>query len=220
MKTWILLATLTLLCTSALAETYRVNPSKAKRLDAVMEQLQPGDVVIFERGTYRTDKPILLTGVNQVELRGESGAEIVLSDLDEAVIELENCNQVHLSGLKARHAQPAAEYQCEGAVIRVSNSSRVAVTDSTLNGCGAAGVYAVGTTELAVLRNTIFNNTYAAVWVYDSSGVVQGNKMYKNAADLVTGGTCSVTLVDNTIENNDGNDYSTTEFIRQMLDKK
>jgi parallel beta-helix repeat protein len=199
------------------AETVRVNPSKTQQLQTILNGLQSGDTVLFERGTYRTAHALELKGAYDITIRGEGKVEIVLSDLDDPVFSVSDCQDIHITGLRARHHSPNQEYACEGAVVRVVDSKRVAVSNCELNGCGAAGVYASATQELVVCGNTIFNNTFAAVWVYDSSGIVHGNRMHKNAAELICGGTSDVTLSGNRIENNRGNDFNETDFSRKIL---
>lgn len=205
-------------CSPCWAETIRVNPSKTARLPEILASLKTGDTVIFERGIYRTAGALEISGLHDVTLQGEGKVEIVLADLDDAVISVSSCQRVRIRGLRARHAQPNEEYACEGAVIRVENSEQVAVSDCWLNGCGAAGVYATGVKDLVIANNTIFNNTFAAVWVYQSSGLVYGNRMHDNAAELITLGESDITMAGNSIEDNQGNSYGETDWARSVLD--
>lgn len=202
---------------AASAETYRVNPSKANHLQTVMDGLESGDTVIFERGVYKTREALRLSEKSHIKVQGEGRAEIVLDSLDQDVIDVQSCQNVTISGLSARHQTPNKEYACEGAVVSIHDSKQIAVTGCKLNGCGSAGVYASGTEDLVVFDNTIFNNSFAAVWVYNSSGIVHKNRMYGNAADLVTGGTGDITLTGNTIEDNQGNSFNQTDFSRQVM---
>lgn len=149
-------------------------------------------------------------------MRGEGKVEIVLSNLDEAVISVADSEGVIIKGLRARHAQPNKEYACEGAVVEIRNSKQVAVTHSELNGCGAAGVYATGSSDVVIYKNTIFNNTFAGVWLYNTTAHIRQNRLFKNAADLITGGQTEVVMLDNEVENNKGNDFSETEFLRRI----
>lgn len=213
----LLLAATLLVCAPAIAETYRVNPSKARQLPQILANLHDGDTVIFERGTYSTQNGLEIARVNNITLQGEGKAEIVLGNLNDAVLTVNNCTRIRVSGLRARHENPNREYACEGAVIEVRDSSQIAVSECELNGCGAAGVYATGCQDLVIANNTIFNNSYAAVWLYDSSALVHSNRITRNATELVTGGTCEVTMVENKTENNKGNDWLHTEWTREVL---
>lgn len=204
----------------ALAETTRVNPSKSKQLPSILTNLRDGDTLIFERGTYETAKGLEIASLNNVTLRGEGKVDIVLGNLDEPVLTVTNCTRVKIEGLHARHQNPNREYACEGAVIEVRSSQHVGVSECSLNGCGAAGVYAADSKDLVIVNNTIFNNTFAAVWCYDSSARIQGNRIFKNAAELITGGDSDVVMIDNTIEKNEGSDYSKTDWVREVLGER
>lgn len=216
--TFLLFLTLAL---SASAETLRVNPSKVDRLQSVLDNLKEGDTVIFERGVYRTKKALKLSEVRNVTLRGEGKVEIVLDNLEDPVIWVSDSQRVRISKLRARHQLPNKEYACEGAVVRVDGSLQVAVTESELDGCGAAGVYAVDTKDLVVFKNKIFNNSFAAVWTYNTNGLVRGNHIYKNAADLVSQGGSDMIFLDNVIEKNKGNDfYGSTDWVFEITGER
>lgn len=209
-----------LLCASAQAETYRVNPSKTRQLSSLLANLHDGDTVIFERGVYDIAKGLEVTGLNNVTLAGEGKVEIVLGNLDEPVLSISACTRVRIRGLRARHQKPNREYACEGAVIEVRNAEHVAITECRLNGCGAAGVYATDSQDVVVANNTIFNNTFSAVWLYNSSALVRGNHIYDNATEVVTGGNCDLTMIANKTENNHGNDDSMTDWARESLGER
>jgi parallel beta-helix repeat protein len=214
-----LLLAVLFLALGASAETVRVNPSKAHQLNDLLARLEAGDTLIFERGVYKIDQPLYLSEVFDVTLRGEGKVEIVLSDLEEPVFSLSACERVRLSGISARHAQPSQEYVCEGAVIQLDNCAQVAISDCSLNGCGAAGVYASHSRELVIVNNTIFNNTFAALWFYQSGAYISGNKIYRNAAELISLGECDITMVNNTIERNQGSENGMSEWARQVLNR-
>lgn len=206
-----------LLATCSAAETYRVTPAQSGQVQAVLDRTVSGDTVIFERGTYRTQAALLLQGKSNLELRGSGRVEIVLDNLDEAVIEVRESQNIRIHGLRARHEKPSPEYMCEGAVISVLDSQQVGVSGCHLNGCGAAGVYARGVQDLIVFDNKIFNNTFAGVWVADTTGYVYKNHLYKNAADFITYGNSDIVLSGNRVEKNDGNEFSRGEFFESIV---
>lgn len=201
----------------AWCDTLRVTPKHSSQLPEMLSKLQPGDSVIFERGVYDLERSLILSDQSDLVLRAEGKVELVLRDLESAVIELRHCERIRIQGLRARHLEPNSEYECEGAVITVRDSQQIAVKDCQLNGCGAAGVYATETRDLVVLNNILFRNTFAAVWLYNSSALVQGNRIHSNAAEVITTGECDVTLVGNQVKNNSGNTFGETEWSRRIL---
>lgn len=201
----------------ATAELYRLTPSQTERVQGVLDRLEEGDTVIFERGTYQTKDALVLKNKTGVELRASGKVEIVLNSLEQAVLEIENCQDIRISGLRARHQKPNREYACEGAVISVRQSEQVGISGCELNGCGAAGVYANQVKDLVVFDNKIFNNTFAGVWLSDTQGHIYRNRLYDNAADFVTSGECDVVMRANKVEKNDGNDFMRSDFFDAVV---
>ncbi len=211
--------TVLLLSSAVTADTLRVTPGKAHRLPEMFSNLKDGDRVVFERGTYRTHRALTVSGLKNITLEGEGRVEVVLSNLDDPVFAVKGSERVQIKNLKARHQKPNEEYACEGAVVEVRDSQQVGVTGCSLDGCGAAGVYAMGVKDLVVFDNTIFNNSFAAVWAYDTTGMVRRNRMHDNAADLITGGQTEVILLENEIEDNEGNDFLQTDWARSLTEE-
>ena len=202
-----------LLTGTASAEVYRLTPSRSAEVQTVLDKLVEGDTVVFDRGIYRTHSALVLREKIGVELRSNGRVEIVLDNLDDAVLEIQGCQNVRITGLRARHQKPNEEYQCEGAVIAVRDSQQVGISRCELNGCGAAGVYATSVKDLIVFDNKIFNNSFAGVWVSDTTGHVYKNHLHHNASDFITYGESDIVLSANKIEKNDGNEYVRGDFF-------
>lgn len=202
-----------LLTTTASAEVYRLTPSRSAEAQAVLDRVVNGDTVIFERGVYRTHSALVLREKTGVELRSSGRVEIVLDNLDDAVLEIQRCQNIRITGLRARHEKPNKEYQCEGAVIAVRDSQQIGISRCELNGCGAAGVYATSVKDLIIFDNKIFNNSFAGVWVSDTTGHVYKNHLHHNASDFITYGESDIVLSANKIEKNDGNEYVRGDFF-------
>ena len=219
MRNFILAFSLTLaLASMVMAETtYRYTPGQAYLLLDAFKNLESGDRVILERGTYRLERGLEINGLTDITIEGRGRVTLLVNDLDDAVIRVKSCSDVTLKGLRAAHEKPAGEYRCEGPVVEVRQSERVFIAENRLNGCGAAGVHAYHSQDVVVYRNHIFNNTYAAVWVTDSQVAVHDNWIYDNAATLCTFGECDITFTENKIKNNSGNDYIRTDFFERAL---
>jgi nitrous oxidase accessory protein NosD len=218
MKNVILVLSLAFSLTSiALAETYRYTPGQAYLLLDVFNNLESGDRVILERGTYRLEHGLKIANLTDITIEGQGRVTLLVDSLDDAVIQLNGCKDITIKGLRAAHTEPAEEYQCEGPVVEVRKSERVFIARNRLNGCGAAGVHAYHSQDVVIYKNRLFNNTYAAVWVTDSQVAVHGNWIYDNAATLCTFGKCDITFTENKIENNSGNDYIRTDFFERAV---
>lgn len=216
MKTLIFLLLL-LLASAVMGETHHYNPGQAHLLPGAFEQLKSGDRIVFERGVYRLDRGLKLVDLENVTIEGRGRVNLLVRNLDDAVIEIAGCTDVTVKGLRAAHEKPAEEYECEGPVIRVRNSQRVLVTQNSLNGCGSAGVHASGSKDVVVYQNRIYNNTYAAIWVNDSQVFVHDNHIFDNATALSTYGQCDITFTKNTIKHNSGNEYTGSRFFRRVV---
>lgn len=173
--------------------------------------------MILERGTYRLRNRLVLDGKKNIRIEGRGRVELIVSDLFEPVFEIRQCENIQVRHLRARHEEPAYGYECEGAVISVQKSNRVGIWDSQLNGCGAAGVYAMSSFDVVVKNNKIFNNSYAGVWLHDSRAYVVGNRITGNAASVVTTGKSWLTMLENKIEDNQGNIYSGAEDLERLF---
>lgn len=215
-----LAAIILLLSTAVQAKTLVFWPSSSDQVPRALESVQSGDTVVFQSGKYKFSSGLVLSEVEDVTVEARGKVELIVDNLDDAVLSVKNCRRVKISGFSARHEKPAPEYQCEGAVIRCDQSEDVFISENKLNGCGAAGVFAMGSKNIVVYKNRIFNNSFAGVWMQDSSALVHGNRIYNNASALITYGECNVSLTENRIENNKGNIFNDSDFFRRMTGRR
>ncbi|MGE0493504.1 MAG: right-handed parallel beta-helix repeat-containing protein [Vulcanimicrobiota bacterium] len=201
----------------AFAEELTLTPENTDSLGVFLARARSGDVIELRSGQYVLDQGLVLSGLNNVTLRGRGEVELILTNLDQAVIRLEKCSRVFLVNLSARHQRPANEYQCEGAVIDISESSKILVKNCDLNGCGAAGVYAHDAKEVVVSGCRIHHNTYAGVWGYRSSLMLYRNRIEKNAS-AVKVDDCDLQMNENVVKDNDHPLYY-PDFATEVLNK-
>ena len=214
----LLVTTLLLLVGSAaLAEELTLSPDNAGSLGVFLSRARSGDVIELKAGQYVLDEGLVLNGLNDVTLRGRGEVELILTNLDQAVIRLEKCSRVYLVNLSARHKRPAEEYQCEGAVIEVAESNKILVKSCDLNGCGAAGVYAHDSKEVVISGCRIHHNTYAGVWAYRSSLMLFRNRIEKNATAVKVDDS-ELQMNENIVKDNDHPLYY-PDFAREVLNK-
>lgn len=208
---------LTLATLPGAAETWRLNPNDAPRLPSIFEKLKNGDKVVLERGTYALFRGLKLEGLHDVTIEGRGRVDLVLHTLWEPVLNVRECEMVRIRHIRARHKNPPEGYECEGAVIQFQSCNKVGVWDSRLNGCGAAGVYAVKSRDVLIKGNRIFNNSYAGVWLYESNAYVIDNKIYDNAASFMSSRDSQVIFMGNETKDNRGNEYTSAQDIERQL---
>lgn len=215
MKNLILLCLFLGLINTASAKTWRLTPSTPD-IPILFETIRSGDRIIFSSGTYKLDDALRLIGREKVTIEARGKVDLVLSNLNAPVLELRDCQEVQVKGLRARHEQPAKEYECEGAVISVQSCQKIYIAQNRLNGCGAAGVYAQSSKDVVIYKNRIYNNTFAGVWLHDSSATVHKNRIYDNQAAIITYGKVEMSCTENVIEKNGGNVFMRTDFFTRM----
>jgi parallel beta-helix repeat protein len=220
MKTFRLILLLVLLSPVAQAKTLYFTPSTSYQVAEALENLKSGDRVLFARGQYSFPDGLKIQNVSNVVVAGQGRVDIVVTNLNADVISLEGCERVQIKGLRARHERPAKEYECEGAVIRLRSCQDIFIANNRLNGCGAAGVFAMDSKGVVVYENRIFNNTFAGVWLQDSSATIHRNKIYRNASAVITYGKCSASMTENTVEKNRGNIFNSTSFFQEMTGER
>ena len=218
MQFWKVFCFFVLLSGLCQAKTLVFTPSDAYQLQDALSHLNSGDEVIFERGKYHLSRGLELSHLSNVRFRCRGRVELLVSDLDSAVISLDSCSRIRLEGFRARHVKPSKEYQCEGAVVRLRRCQDIFVAENDLNGCGAAGVYAQECKGVIVYKNRIFNNTFAGIWLNSSQVTVHKNKIYRNAAAVITYGDCEISLTENIIEENQGNIFTSTSYFNEVMD--
>lgn len=209
-----------LLTTAAQAKILSFTPRTAFQIKGALKTLKSGDRIVFHRGTYNLANGLTISGLSDIVIEGKGEVELVVGNLNDAVLSFEDCQNVQIRGLSARHQRPADDYQCEGAVVRVVRCQQIFISENRLNGCGAAGVYGMTCKDLVIYKNRIFNNSFAGVWLHDVSATVHDNKIYDNASALITYGKCDVSLTENEVENNSGNIFNDTAFFRRMTGKR
>ena len=218
MKFWKIFCILFFLTGLCQAKTLVFSPSDAYQLQDALSRLKSGDEVIFEKGKYRLSQGLQVSGLSNVSFRCRGRVELLVSDLDSAVITLEQCERIRLQGFRARHVKPSEEYQCEGAVVRLRRCKDIFVAENELNGCGAAGVYAQECKGIIVYKNRIFNNTFAGIWLNSSQVTIHKNRINKNASAVFTYGDCEISLTENIIEENEGNIFTSTSYFQEVMD--
>ena len=220
MRYLFVLVVLILTAPSVWGETFQAEPGRAEELHQLLNHLESGDRLVLKSGDYFLDDGLNLVNRDDVIIEGRGKATIVVKNLNQPVLALNSCKGVQLKSLRMRHLNPGREYRCEGAVVSIRDCDKVFITKSSLNGCGAYGVYAERSKNLVIYKNWIFNNTFSALRFENTAGIVHKNVIYDNMAEILTYGNCDLTFTENKVYDNAGNSFKHTQYFEQMTGEK
>lgn len=197
---------------ATLAQAASVNVSPGDDLTAVTSSLQPGDVVLFNAGTYVLDGSVYWTGVGTeqapIEFRAAEGAQVILQNAGGGyVANLENSSWVRLSNLIFEGADP--EYT-QPSGLRIYESSYITVEDCVVRNVWGTALRIEGNAQGMQIRHNELSFTGdgsglyvgcwdGACWMQDSLiefnliHDVQGTGIYLNP------GSQSLTVENNVI---------------------
>lgn len=156
-----------------------IAPDTVIYLDSSLYDLSTATAYGGYGGDYYTwlseyDGPGLsITGVDNLSLVSENGAEIVAHPRYVDVLRFSNCSNLSLSGLTLGHTEePSA---CSGNVVGLYGCSDVALAACRLYGCGVVGLYAVESERVNVADTEIYDCSSSAVNMYAVSGAQFNN---------------------------------------------
>lgn len=156
-----------------------IAPDTVIYLDSPLYDLSTATAYGSYGGDYYTwlseyDGPGLsITGVDNLSLVSENGAEIVAHPRYVDVLRFSNCSDLSLSGLTLGHTEePGA---CSGNVVGLYGCSDVALDACRLYGCGVVGLYAVESERVNVADTEIYDCSSSAVNMYAVSGAQLNN---------------------------------------------
>ena len=95
-----------------------------------------------------------IQNVSNLTVTGSKNAEIVTMPRTAAVLSLQNCPGLRLSGFTAGHT--VASDPCEGEVVRLVECADARIENCSLYGCGAWGVNAVDCDDLVLSGTDIY----------------------------------------------------------------
>jgi hypothetical protein len=154
-------------------------------------------------GRYILSTPLVISGKEDTVFAFVPGTQIHIADTDSNVIDIVNCRNITVSGVRARHQNPLSEYECHGAVVSIRNSTNVHIDGSELNGCGAVGIIAA-TSKIKVTNCHIHSNTFSAVYLDSCSASFIANIIEDNANGIQAYDCSEILWSDNLVRNNGG----------------
>lgn len=148
-----------------------VNVSPGDDLTAVTTSLQPGDVVLFNEGTYVLDGTVYWSGVGTqsepIEFKAVGGAEVILQNNGGGwTAMVENSDWINFTGLIFEAAGDIEYTQPAGLLIRESRN--ITVNQCRIRNVYGTGLYIDGNTSGITIRNTEITGTM------DGSGIAVG----------------------------------------------
>lgn len=168
--------------TTVQAATLRVGANEQfKTVQEAIIAANDFDTIHIEPGVYRSDKVILINGRKglSIEGAGPDKVQLIATDLREDVIMVKDCNDIRIANVNARH-DPQANVTCAGYVISVLTSANTTINDCELNGCGSVGVGAIKAQNINIIHNNIHHNSFAGLYLFSSTGLVQDNVIVDN----------------------------------------
>ena len=100
---------------------------------------------------------LILRGIEKLTIRGAGktdGSELIVDPRYAFVLKFENCNDIEIQGLSAGHSGGGF---CQGGVFGFANSSRIAITDTGMYGCGTEGLTLSDVSGMKVTASRIYD---------------------------------------------------------------
>lgn len=245
-----MLATLFVMPASADGQNV-VNVSSVEEIKAALASdtklvLAPGRYVFesdieymtFDDGTsweYEIPRCLEISELSNVTIEGNGQAEIVLDVGYEAVIRVENSENIVLSGLTLGHAVPESSCAGDGYVINLLASNNVTIQNCDLYGCGVNGINAYGSGNITVNNTIIRDCMMNAVCLFGVTGDVTFNDCtfsgnayerffaeytpcFEFSRDEERGATSSVSFNNCTFADNKSYIFMGTSYSNEKLD--
>lgn len=154
-------------------------PLSDKSLQQIIDEARPGSVVKIPLAQYVLIKPLKITDKKQVHFAFAPGSQVRGLDPHRDVITIEKCENIKITGMRARHVAPLKAYECHGSVVTILDSKAIHIDNCELNGCGAIGVNAQES-HITITNCHIHSNSLFAFVFYDTKAKVASNIIEKN----------------------------------------
>lgn len=179
-------------------------PLQTADVQRLVDAAPDGGTVTIPLGRYVLSKPLEIHQRRKLHIAFTPGTQLRGENTDDEVIVIEDCQEVTLSGVRARHVKPLPEYNCHGSVITVKDSRGIRIENCELNGCGAIGVYARQST-ISIINCHVHHNTFNAFYFSSCEDAsVIGNIIENNANTLQADRCGEILWSDNLVRNNGG----------------
>lgn len=182
-----------------------VEPVSALDLQGLIDKAKEGDVLKIPKRVYVLSRGLRVEGRTRIRLQFEPGSKVLVDDVDDNVLTILQSEDISVTHASLSHKKPLQEYSCDGSVIAIRQSNKIAIEDSELNGCGAVGVDCADSKGISVVRCFVHHNTFNAFTIYRSGDVlIRGNVIEDNANTLQADKVDGLEMADNLIRRNGG----------------
>jgi len=164
------------------------------------------DSVVFSRATYLCESTIILSNISDIYIIFEPGSKILLDDTEEHVIQLQNCENIHISGGYFSHVEPEEFDYCQGSVFDLVRSNSIAIDRCEVRGCGKVGFFVTECSNLFITDCVIKDNTQTAFRIVSVDELLIADCVIADNDHLFTfqgdGAITRLRMVGNSITNN------------------
>ncbi|MCD4707602.1 MAG: right-handed parallel beta-helix repeat-containing protein [Candidatus Sabulitectum sp.] len=164
------------------------------------------DTIVFPRATYLRESTIILSNISDIYIIFEPGSKILLDDTERHVIQLQDCNNIHISGGYFSHVEPEEFDYCQGSVFDLVISNSITIDHCEVRGCGKVGFFVTECSDLFITDCVIKDNTQTAFLIVSVDELLIADCVIADNDRLFTfldnGAITRLRMVGNTITNN------------------
>ncbi|MCK5841865.1 MAG: right-handed parallel beta-helix repeat-containing protein [Candidatus Sabulitectum sp.] len=160
----------------------------------------------FPMATYLCETTIILSNLSNMDIIFEPGSRILLDDTEQHVIQLQNCENINISGGYFSHVEPEEFGYCQGSVFDLVRSNSITVDRCEVRGCGKVGFFVTQCSSLFITNCVIKDNTQAAFRIVSVDELLIADCVISDNDHLFTfedeGAITRLRMVGNSITNN------------------
>ncbi|MGN0183447.1 MAG: stalk domain-containing protein [Candidatus Ornithomonoglobus sp.] len=138
--------------------------------------------IIMEGGKYDFGQtPVIMSNLNNVEILGKEGTEVVVETGDECVFYVVFSNNIRFSGLTMGHdTLDFGTSFCPSAVLSISESQNISVDYSDIYGCGYTGFVSYNSQNITLDYTTIRDCSNNIAMILSSDVYFKHCSFYRN----------------------------------------
>jgi hypothetical protein len=155
-----------------------------KTLQQALDQVEGGDRILIQAGTYISDKPINILEKYNLEIIGQGEVNLYTDSTYDEVLTIASSEKIHLKNLHMRHTNPPKNTVCVGEVVLISNCSNITLESCEIDGCGLFGIRAYSCTKIVIQDCFIHNNANSALDMDTIDGLSLFNNTITDNGDL------------------------------------
>ena len=180
-------------------------PPSTLSLQELIDKTPDGGTVSVPKAKFVLKQGLLVANRKNIRIECAPGSQILVDDISADVIEIVDSKGISISGAFLRHLNPLKKYECHGDVVKLRNASEVTIENSELDGCGAIGLSAWGSSNITVQNCLIAHNSFNALYIDGCATVRIKDNVIENNANLIQSyRSDDIEMSGNVIRNNGG----------------